>query len=287
MVTTRRLIRSGVDRRWIARRLAAGIWQQPFPGVVDAERVAGTRGGLLRAALLYGGPDARLSHETAAAMWGMVPWNPDLPIHLTVPHGRRLRQPRGLVIHQSRRWHAVEFLDGFPVTTPAATLTDLAAVLSANDFRCVAADAVRLGIVRVDELASADPGKRRSRTLVRLTTEELWAGAASGPEAVYWRGVYVAGLPLPELNVAIETEDGWKFVDGLWRRHRLGAEIDGRSVHAQAAAFDADRWRQNGIQLEGVLLMRFAASAIFLQLDRVLDVTASFLRARAAEFGLD
>lgn len=123
-----------------------------------------------------------------------------------------------------------------------------------------------------------------ARRKLTLVCEELYAGAVSGPECAFWRGVVQAALPVPELNVAVETDEGVRFVDGLWRRHRLGVEIDGRSVHAQARAFDKDA-RQNQIQLQQLVLMRFTGNQVYTELDVVLTVVESFLRSRAAELG--
>jgi very-short-patch-repair endonuclease len=283
----RRLMDAGVEPTWIRRQLRSGTWSEPFPGVVDAAGVATATFGRMRAALMAAGPDAFLSHETAAAVAGLMPLpTPEQSIHVTVAHGVTRRRLPGIVVHQTRR--SPELLDagGVAVASPADTIVDLSSSLSLDDLRCVAAEAVRQRLVTVDALAC--PGGRSSRTqrIMAAIAAELWAGAVSGPEMAVWRGIKDRGLPVPELNCRIETDDGERVVDGLWRLPRLGYEIDGRSVHAQAQAFEDDRNRHNAVQLSGIDLLRFSANQVFGSLDDVLETLEAALRLQAQERGL-
>lgn len=91
-----------------------------------------TRRSLLVAALLAVGPDAALSHRTAAEVWGIR--NPSWKIEVTSP--RSLGQRDGVVIHRSPLpSDEVELKDDLLVTTPARTILDLAAVLPAQQVR--------------------------------------------------------------------------------------------------------------------------------------------------------
>ena len=282
------LLGAGVGSRWLRRRLAAGQWHQPFPGVVDAGGVATTIRGRIRAALLYAGDDGVVSHGTAAALLGLTPMPlPTEVLHVSVPHGRRRRPTPGLVVHQRRVQRAVLELAGLPVTGPMGTIVDIAGTLPRNDLRCLVADGLRKRLISMTDMRTVDGVPRDAMRSMGLIEEEFAAGAQSGPEAAYWRAVKEAQLPLPELNAAIQTDDGTRYLDGLWRRWRLGVEIDGRSVHAKAEAFERDHRRQNLVQREGIVLMLFTGNQVFADPGWVAAETAVGLTRRAAELGLD
>jgi hypothetical protein len=81
------------------------------------------------AAVLSCGREAVLSHESAAALWGIRPIGTDrvevsVPIHVTRrPTGIRVRRRVALAPREVRR------RDGIPVTSPICTLIDIATQL--------------------------------------------------------------------------------------------------------------------------------------------------------------
>ena len=68
---------------------------------------------------------------------------------------------------------------------------------------------------------------------------------------------------MPENNAPVETRDGPKVVDALWRALGKGVEIDGRGYHFDAPAWTADLPRQNAIQIAGIVLLRIAAQRLW------------------------
>jgi hypothetical protein len=129
-----------------------------------------------------------------------------------------------------------------------------------------------------DELARAP---RRGSLLPTLALQEIAAGARAASEAQFLTVVRRAGLPLPELNAPIETRDGTKYVDALWRHLRKGVELDGHQFHLDAGAWAADLARQNAIQATGVVLMRVAASRVWRDERGLLRELAEFLALAA------
>ena len=81
------------------------------------------------AAVLACGPDAALSHQSAGALWRILPRWPT-PIHVTAPRDRR--HP-GIHVHRSPHADTTTHY-GIRVTTPARTLVDLADVLTPNQL---------------------------------------------------------------------------------------------------------------------------------------------------------
>ena len=77
------------------------------------------------AAVLACGPDAALSHQSAAALWRIISRWPS-PTHVTAPASA---DHPGIHVHRSRHDDATTHY-GIRVTTPARTLVDLADVLN-------------------------------------------------------------------------------------------------------------------------------------------------------------
>ncbi len=102
-------------------------------------------------------PQAVFSHETALALHDLSDANP-ARIHLTVPSGFRRQLPDGVVIHRGvvppDDW---EERDGYRVTTPLRTLTDIAATPESwPALEPAVRDALRTGMVRRRQLLEAE-----------------------------------------------------------------------------------------------------------------------------------
>ena len=102
------VLRAGISRNVVRRRLGAGRWQRLHRGVYATFSGPRPREAQLWAALLRAGPGATLSHYTAAELHGLID-SPADQIHVTVPATRnpaRQRKITGLVIHRSCRIEA-------------------------------------------------------------------------------------------------------------------------------------------------------------------------------------
>lgn len=100
-----------------------------------------------------GQPQAVFSHETALALHDLSDVNP-ARIHLTAPPGFRRHLPAGLVIHRGLiPEQDIEEREGYRVTTPLRTLTDIAASpASWPALEPAVRDALRRGVVRRRQL---------------------------------------------------------------------------------------------------------------------------------------
>lgn len=102
-------------------------------------------------------PQAIFSHETALALHDLSDANP-AHIHVIVPSGFRRQLPGGVVIHRGVvPPNEREERDGYRVTTPLRTLTDIAATpASWPALEPAIRDALRTGMVRRRQLLEAE-----------------------------------------------------------------------------------------------------------------------------------
>ncbi len=208
------------------------------------------------AALLYAGDDCVLSHETAAALWGLMP-TPSVVAITAV--GRNVHRQPGLRVH---RVAGLDIRDaaitaGFPVTAPARTLIDLAARLAPRDVaRALNEARVRRLVTDDDELGAAIDrcpsriGTGRLRAL--LDAERGPALTRSEAERHLRRLIDQAQLPQPRYNARLE---GYT-VDALWPAQRLVVEIDGFAFHGHRGAFERDRRRDQTLAAAGYTVVR-------------------------------
>jgi hypothetical protein len=117
--------------------------------------------GRLKAATLACGPDARLSHRTAAELWRIGP-KVSGAIDVSVPSGSRPRRP-GIRLHRRAEFGATRLVKGIPVADPISVLVDLATCLPDEEVEDAVNEADRLNLIRTQRLRPA----RRSCTCRR------------------------------------------------------------------------------------------------------------------------
>jgi very-short-patch-repair endonuclease len=183
------------------------------------------------AAVLACGPDAVLSHTSAAALWQLLPQRGF--VHVTVPGYGRPRS--GIKVHRSRtlRPPDVTRRDNIPVTTPSRTLADLHRTLPQPQFARALREAEYLKLP-LDDRHAPD-------------------GTRSELEADFLTLCRRHRLPKPEVNVRI----GPYVVDFLWPDHKLVVEVDAYSTHGSRSVFESDRARDVQLRLWGYEVFRF------------------------------
>ncbi len=238
-----------------AQLLAAGITNAAIARLVDGGRLARVHPSVYvlcpfipvsltreTAALLACGPNALLSHSSAAALWNLRTPPHDV-IELTIASRRHRRQP-GIRAHRTGHLldRDVRVEQGLPVTSPARTLLDEAASVGSRQLERELDEALNvLRIVRLAELEDvlARAHGRRGAAFLRrlLTARATEAITQSEAERAFLHLVRRAGLPVPETQVKLE---GFT-VDFLWPRQRVVFEVDGYRFHTSRSAFDRDR----------------------------------------------
>jgi len=256
MITTAQLERAGFGRTQITRRVAGGWLVRVHVGVYRLGPYPGPWG-REHAALLACGPDAVLSHWTAARIHALTDRG-GTEIHVSIA-GRLAGRVAGIRPHRAGALPArdVAVKHGLRVTTPARTLLDLAAMTPRDVLERLTEEAFVQRLVEAGEIrrtvarAAGRPGVRKLREVINLLDEPLFT--RSEGEKRLRSLVRSAGLPLPLMNV---KRAGWE-VDAVWDAQRLVVEVDGRKFHDTAPQFERDRRKDADLVLAGFRVLRF------------------------------
>ena len=274
---------AGLSDDAITHRVATGRWQRTYLGVYATFSGPLSRQSRLWAAVLYAGPGAVLSHETAAEQQRLLD-KPAPLIHLTVPAARRVVIQEGLKVHFSQRALADRrFPPGvLPQTLVDDTLLDL--VDQADTFDEVCALVTRAFGRRLTTegrlRATAHMRKRlRWRGDVDALITEAAHGTHSALEHRYDRDVEAAhALPKSRRQSPYTKPDGSKgFRDRAYQRYRVVVELDGSSAHPEENRW-ADRERDNHAATLRQQTLRFGWKHVRHQRCDTAAVTAIVLR---------
>jgi very-short-patch-repair endonuclease len=236
IVSRAQLLQLDLSDDAIASRIGAGWLCRVHRGVFTVGRQPLTLHGRYLAAVWYLGGRAVLSHRSAAVLWGLLPESGPR-VDVTVPSGARGR--KAIVVHRSPLSAEESTMkDGIPVTTPARTVLDLAAVVSRRELERAMDEAAYLRL----DLSEVQPrrGRRGSEAISRVLAEPGRDHAyALGDGGTHARALRLVELPRPLCNIEVE---GYT-VDFVWPQARLIVETDGWRAHGTRAAFERDRLR--------------------------------------------
>jgi very-short-patch-repair endonuclease len=250
VVSRAQLLAVGVGPHAIKYRVAHNRLHRLHNGVYAVGFIPATPLPRAMAAVLAGGPQAVLSHRSAAALWELGRWT--MPLELTAP-AKRAR--RGIHCHKSVLSREDTTTNhGLPVTTPARTLVDLADVLDDRALTRATNEAQVRGLVTAEQIAeqvSRSPG-RRAQTRLSLHLPGHNAPTRSVLEDRFLELLREHGLPAPAVNQRVHGHE----VDALWLRQKLIVELDGRAFHDHADAFEHDRARDATLLAAGYRVMR-------------------------------
>jgi Transcriptional regulator, AbiEi antitoxin len=207
--------------------------------------------GCYLAAVFACGPEAALSHRSAAGLHGLRR-NASGRVEVIVP-GRSTRCHDPVEVHRSIRFDRaldVTVVDAIPLTTVARTLLDLAAVVPRRALERALDQAEILRVFDLNALRdqiARNPGHPGAGKL-RFTLDRHTAGDAvteSEFEERFYAVLDAAGLPRPEVNAYVNPGDGERMIrpDYVWRAAKVAVETDGAKFHLTRTAFETDRHR--------------------------------------------
>ncbi len=214
------------------------------------------------ACLAVSGPGAVVSHQSAAQLYCIdLLGRPSQRVTLTRPLERGSHGRKGIHLHLADLpADHVTASAGFPMTTAARTVIDLAREL---DFRAgvVAADsALHRKLTTKEELRSVLAACRRWRG-VRTAAEvvEFADKRAESPLESIARVVFRdCGLPPPELQVLLGgVAEPVGRVDFYWRPYRTVAEVDGDMKYKDPARAKAQLKRDSLLRSDGYEVVHF------------------------------
>ncbi|WP_181065452.1 hypothetical protein [Rathayibacter sp. AY1A5] len=256
-------------------RLRSSDLHRPFHGVRTADPDPDLR---LRAEALLAlvGPEALLSHVTAARLWplDLPPAAADEPVHVSVRRPGRAPRHRNVVGHALADPDVRRVLRrGLPLTDPASLFCHLSALLEPDDLVAVGDALVRTPVV-------GDPADRRpwvplpdlrervsafrGRGSVRLRAALALVrdGAESRQESRFRLASVRAGLPEPVLQEPLFDSDG-VFIgrpDGWYPAERVAWEYEGDDHRTSNRRFARDLGRYDDLASIGVRVVRIVGA---------------------------
>jgi len=265
VLTRTQLLDHGFSAKAIEHRLATGRLRRLWRGVYAAGRAEVDDCGRWLGAVLACGPDALLSHRSAGALWGLVRRHAGA-VEVTAP--RLTRAQPGIALHRGRGKPRAQ-RHGIPVTTPAATLVDLATQLRRDSLEAAISEADRLDLIdpetlreELESLPPRCPGKARLRSTLDRHTFRL---TDSRLERLFLPIVRAAGLPLPDTRQRVNDFR----VDFVWAGLGLVVETDGLRYHRTPSQQSKDLVRDHAHAASGLERLRFSHAQVRYEPDHV------------------
>lgn len=269
----------GNSRSAVYRAVDAGRLHRLHPGVYAVGHTHLSPHGHCLAAVLACGPDALLSHVSAAWLWNLTKTSP-LPASVSTPHYRKPRRP--LRLHEA---HSITpedraLREGIPVTSLPRTLLDLAATVRFDWLEKMVEKSEERGLFglrEVEDLLARTVGHHghgRLRRAIALYKPSSFT--RSGLEKRWLELVLSVGLPQPHMNY---VEQGFEL-DCYWPEYRFAVELDLFETHGTRAAFERDRERQEELLLAGITMTRVTGPRLEREPDEVIRRVARLLAQR-------
>jgi hypothetical protein len=253
---------SGIDPDTMRSKLRSGKWQRLQRGVYASFSGQPARETTLWAALLRAGPDATLSHQTAAERHGLID-EPSEVITITVPALRHPAQQKipGVVVHRSNtilRTRHPTMLP--PCTRVEDTVLDLIQTTRTFDdayaWICRAIGRRRTTAARIRHAMDARK-KMRWRSELVTALGDADDGALSLLEYRYVRRVEIPhGLPTARRQARIRQRTGHRYLDNLYEEYGICVELDGTAAHPADEQW-RDKRRDNANAVKGIVTLRY------------------------------
>lgn len=216
-------------------------------------------------------PGAWISHVTAARLRCQLlpPWLADsTELHLSKPRALPSVRRKGVLGHTVlAREDEIESIDGIRISTRSRTWLDMARRLSVSDLVCMGDQLIRTP--RVDFEGRTHPYDTLDglRSLVgrhpnlqgvvraRQALDLMRVGADSAPESLLRLAMADAGLPEPDLQLALRAGDALSPTADLGYRHRrVAIQYDGEHHLLDAQAL-SDRRRDKAFEAAGYTVL--------------------------------
>jgi very-short-patch-repair endonuclease len=287
-------LQRGVLARWQAQEI--GLEWSTIKWQLDSGRWASLQRGVYAtftgvpsweatcwAAVLRVGPEAVLSHQTAAELDGLT--NARSPvIHVSIPLTKHIGSIPGIRLHRSVRLANARHPSKTPPRTRIEeTVLDLTQAAKTIDgafgWLCQACGS-RLTTPGLLLTALQQRPKVRWRAILLSTLGDIDDGAQSVLEIRYVRDVERPHrLPRARRQARVTRSSGRIYLDNLVDRYRTCIELDGKAAHPTA-----ERWRDiardNASAVDGLVTLRYGWADVTERPCKTAAQIAEVLRGR-------
>ncbi len=162
--------------------------------------------------------------------------------HIIRPEGEAHLDRPHVIVHRMKLYDdEITTVEGIPITTPERTWLDMAELLTVDELVAMGDSCVRVpradlegrdmphcDIADLQRMIGRHKGKRGIRK-AKEAIKLIRVGSDSPQETLLRLAIVRAGLPEPEVNVPIITDDGGRHhePDLSYRRYRIGIEYEG------------------------------------------------------------
>lgn len=259
VVTRAQLLEAAITDAEIKHRLSSGSLLRVHRGVYRVGHRAASLEADYLAAVWACGPGSWLFGRAAGHALSILKGSAPMPEVLTPTERRiagiRTRRSRRIDPRDTMTWRAI------PVTTPARTLVDLAALLPPGDLARACHEAgVRhrttpRQVESVLKRCPNRPGAAKLRAVMRGDARVT----LSALERRFLVRLDDAGLAQPQTN----RPAGGRYVDCRWPARRLTVELDSYRYHQSRHAWEQDRRREREARARGDEFRRFTYGDVF------------------------
>jgi hypothetical protein len=284
VLTRGQLVDLGFSSKAIKHRMRSGRLHAVARGVYAVGRSELNREGRWMAAVLAVGPEAVLSHRSAAELWGFGKEHRDY-IDVSVRRSSEARLP-GVRCHRRPSLPAEDITSRLriPTTQPVRTFIDLTTVAGPKTVERAINEADKLDVIDADALRRAldeYSGQRGVRPLRQVLDKHTFRLSDDELELLFRPIATAAGLPTPLTKQRVNEFE----VDFLWPDLGLVVETDGWRYHRTPAAQTRDALRFQRHTAAGLTPLRFSHYQVKYEprhVRQILEQTAANLRGSPA-----
>ncbi|MHB8506647.1 MAG: hypothetical protein ACYDEN_13170 [Acidimicrobiales bacterium] len=258
VMSRKQLSALGVDETHVRTRVSRGEWESVGRLLIRASGAPPTPVQALWVASLAAGPDAVLSHLSAAWLWKLLP-SPGRP-SVTVPVGATTRIA-GVTVHRSRSMcERIVLRGGLPCTDPMRTLEDLAGVLAPSELDELIDRGLSARLLTVETLeahVAATKARGRSGT-AKLRAALGRRGFVSAPASSVLESRFLrllAGARIHPVGVEVQAGPEGRYRIDTQLTATLFVEVDGYAYHHSPEQKANDERRRNRLRLDGNIVL--------------------------------
>ena len=255
--TAKQALHAGLTHDDVYGMLKRGEVGRMMHGVFRDLAVPSTNEQRLIANVLFLGPQAFATSRSACDLYGAESIRVGVP-HVGVPHGAPHRKVDA-VVHQiaGLRDRDIRPVNNIPCVSPEVALLTVAHDVPLEVLEDALVDLSCRKVTspaKVMEVLERMGRSGRNGTVALRKVASRWDGErlpGSVKALQLGRELVKQGLPEPEYEILVETEDGPKFVDGGWRPWKLGFEYNSDRYHLTWERRRSDARRTQYLEIAG------------------------------------